>query len=210
MTTQQKTEGEESSKEDLTKSVIDLNTATKEQLATLPGIGESRAESILEYRKKVGAFTAIEEIMNISGIGEAMFAKIKISVSLSLISKKLHCYLRRAMNIEIHNISTPNGISAKRHASAIASACDSVKEKFFNGRGGMLSILSSSSIQSTAFIASFELPSRLNHLFAIKFSSPKTISLPPGIFTPKFSPLEREATIPSGSGPLKSDIPSNC
>ena len=77
LTTQQKAEGEESSKEDLTKSVIDLNTATKEQLATLPGIGESRAESILEYRKKVGAFTAIEEIMNISGIGEAMFAKIK-------------------------------------------------------------------------------------------------------------------------------------
>lgn len=58
-------------------AMVNLNTATVEQLTTLPGIGESRAESIIAYRKKVGGFLDINEIMNISGIGEAMFEKIK-------------------------------------------------------------------------------------------------------------------------------------
>lgn len=56
---------------------VNLNTATIAELTTLPGIGESRAESIIAYRNKVGKFLAIEEIMNISGIGESMFEKIK-------------------------------------------------------------------------------------------------------------------------------------
>lgn len=56
---------------------VNLNTATLEQLTSLPGIGASKAESILEYRTKVGRFEAVEEIMNISGIGEAMFARMK-------------------------------------------------------------------------------------------------------------------------------------
>lgn len=58
-------------------AMVNLNTATVEQLTTLPGIGESRAESIIAYRKKVGGFLDINEIMNISGIGESMFEKIK-------------------------------------------------------------------------------------------------------------------------------------
>ena len=59
------------------QEIVNLNTATVAQLTTLPGIGEARAESIIEYREKVGGFLAAEEIMNISGIGEAMFEKIK-------------------------------------------------------------------------------------------------------------------------------------
>ncbi len=77
LTIQQKAEGEDGAEESSVSSLLNLNTATKEQLTTLPGIGEARAESILEYRAKVGEFTDIEEIMNISGIGEAMFAKIR-------------------------------------------------------------------------------------------------------------------------------------
>lgn len=56
---------------------INLNTATKEQLMTLPGIGEAKAESILAYRQQNGAFSCIEDIMNISGIKETVFDKIK-------------------------------------------------------------------------------------------------------------------------------------
>ena len=81
LTVQEKAEGEEGAEEISVGTLINLNTATKEQLTTLPGIGEARAESILEYRAKVGAFTDIEEIMNISGIGEAMFAKIRDKIT---------------------------------------------------------------------------------------------------------------------------------
>lgn len=56
---------------------INLNTATSEQLCTLPGIGASRAESIIAYREDTGGFSKIEEIMQINGIKEAMFEKIK-------------------------------------------------------------------------------------------------------------------------------------
>ena len=59
------------------KSIVNLNTATIAQLMTLPGIGESRAEDIIAYRSKVGQFLSIEEIKNVSGIGEAMFERIK-------------------------------------------------------------------------------------------------------------------------------------
>jgi competence protein ComEA len=56
---------------------INLNSATAEQLQSLPGIGPSTAKSILEYRAKVGKFNRIEEIINVRGIGEKKFQKIK-------------------------------------------------------------------------------------------------------------------------------------
>ncbi len=55
---------------------ININFADKEQLMTLPGIGEARAEAILKYREEAGWFTSTEDLMNISGIKEKMFEKI--------------------------------------------------------------------------------------------------------------------------------------
>lgn len=56
---------------------VNINTATLGELTTLPGIGESRAESIITYREKHGAFARIEDIMKISGIKGAAYEKIK-------------------------------------------------------------------------------------------------------------------------------------
>jgi competence protein ComEA len=59
------------------KSTINLNTATVDQLASLPGVGQKTAERIVEYRIKNGGFKKIEELMNVKGIGEKSFLKIK-------------------------------------------------------------------------------------------------------------------------------------
>lgn len=56
---------------------IDINTADKEQLMTLSGIGETKAESIIRYRTEHGSFAQIEDITNVDGIGESLFQKIK-------------------------------------------------------------------------------------------------------------------------------------
>ena len=58
-----------------------LNTATQTQLETLPGIGPSTATKILTYRKEKGKFKKIEDIKEVTGIGEAKFEKIKDSIT---------------------------------------------------------------------------------------------------------------------------------
>ena len=60
---------------------VDLNTATAEELDTLPGIGESLAGRIIAYREANGPFGSIEEIMEVSGIGEAKFAELEDRVT---------------------------------------------------------------------------------------------------------------------------------
>ena len=60
---------------------ININTATLDQLDTLPGIGPAIGQRIIDYREKIGGFKRIEEITQVSGIGEATFAKIKDSIT---------------------------------------------------------------------------------------------------------------------------------
>ena len=58
-------------------SKVYLNTASAEQLATLPGVGPALAGRIVEYRQKSGSFRATKDVMNVKGIGEKNFAKIE-------------------------------------------------------------------------------------------------------------------------------------
>ena len=57
--------------------VVNLNSATAAQIASLPGIGPKTADLVVQYRTKNGPFKKIEEIMNVRGIGEKSFLKIK-------------------------------------------------------------------------------------------------------------------------------------
>jgi competence protein ComEA len=60
-----------------TNGKININTADRETLMTLPGIGEAKADAMISYRQEHGSFSSIEEIQNISGIKNAVFSKIK-------------------------------------------------------------------------------------------------------------------------------------
>ena len=67
---------------DDTKQYISINSATLEQLMTLPGIGEKTALNIIEYRKNNNGFISIEELMNVKGIGEKKYERIRSLISL--------------------------------------------------------------------------------------------------------------------------------
>lgn len=60
---------------------ININTATSEQLQTLDGIGESKAKAIIDYREKNGNFKTIEDLKNVSGIGDSVYEKIKNNIT---------------------------------------------------------------------------------------------------------------------------------
>jgi len=66
-----------SAKPSVPASPINLNTATEAQLTSLPGIGAKAAQRILEFRQKNGSFKKIEDLMNVKGIGEKNFLKLK-------------------------------------------------------------------------------------------------------------------------------------
>ena len=61
---------------------ISINQATKEQLEKLPGVGESLAERIIAYRKEQGKFQSVEDLKNVSGIGEKKYAALADMISL--------------------------------------------------------------------------------------------------------------------------------
>ena len=70
-------------KERPTVAVVNINTATSTELQTLPGIGASTATRILDYRQKNGGFKKVEDLMNVRGIGEKTFLKLKPLITIT-------------------------------------------------------------------------------------------------------------------------------
>lgn len=66
-----------------TAAPVNVNAATVAQLQTLPGVGASTAQRIVDYRQKNGGFKKIEELMNVKGVGEKSFLKLKPFVVVS-------------------------------------------------------------------------------------------------------------------------------
>lgn len=63
-------------------SLININTASMDELMTLSGIGQAKAEQIISYREEYGSFKKKEDIMNISGIKEGVYSKIKDNIKI--------------------------------------------------------------------------------------------------------------------------------
>lgn len=57
--------------------LVNINTAGKDELTKIPGVGDSKAHAIIKYREENGDFNDIEDIKKVSGIGESLFEKIK-------------------------------------------------------------------------------------------------------------------------------------
>lgn len=70
-----------SNKSNTTNNMVNINTASVEELSKLNGIGKSKAKNIIDYRNKNGKFNKIEDIMNVTGIGEAAYNKIKENIT---------------------------------------------------------------------------------------------------------------------------------
>ncbi len=68
--------------EDEITDKININTASLEELDVLSGIGQAKAQDIIEYRDQNGLFKAIEDIQNVKGIGPAIFAKISAQITI--------------------------------------------------------------------------------------------------------------------------------
>ena len=79
--TQEKASARSSGKPAAAAVVVNINTAPATELQTLPGIGAKTAARIVEYRQKNGPFKKIEELMNVQGIGEKNFLKLKAQIS---------------------------------------------------------------------------------------------------------------------------------
>ena len=77
LTLQRMADDGQSIKKGTESGLVNLNTAGREELMTLPGIGKTRADAILEYRARVGTFTKKEQIMEISGIKSGLYSEIK-------------------------------------------------------------------------------------------------------------------------------------
>jgi competence protein ComEA len=58
-------------------TIVDLNTATSDQLDTLPGVGPATAAAIIAYRSEHGPFTSVDQLLDVRGIGDAKFAELK-------------------------------------------------------------------------------------------------------------------------------------
>lgn len=68
-------------------AVVNLNTATKEELVALSGIGPSKAQAILDYRAQHGGFKSVDELKDVKGIGARRFERLKAELTVTPVAK---------------------------------------------------------------------------------------------------------------------------
>lgn len=71
----------------LSLAAVNINTATAEELKSLPGIGPAKAQAIVEYRNANGAFKSVDELKKVKGIGDGIFNKLKDEATVAAAAK---------------------------------------------------------------------------------------------------------------------------
>lgn len=124
-------------------TLIELNRATKMELLNLPGIGPSYADRILAYRNAIGGFVMVEQLMDVRGIGEAKFHKMKPWLKVDVRSVKMlsltdldtaalftHPYMDSALVEKL--IASPDGrMELLYEASFMHTGNDSLLYRYF-------------------------------------------------------------------------------
>jgi competence protein ComEA len=99
-------------------AALNLNTATKEELVALPGIGPAKAQDILDYRKEHGAFKSVEELKDVKAIGAKRYEKLKGEFTVSAAGSKAAPKAEKAANAASAPARpAPASTSAKREGA---------------------------------------------------------------------------------------------
>jgi competence protein ComEA len=109
--------------------VVNINTATKEELTTIKGIGDKRAQEIIDYRKKNGDFKSVDELEKVPGIGPGTMKQIRsqITVSGKTTTDKPADKGTKTQTSEVKKSETSKGDSMKSDTAKAKSSSDNAK-----------------------------------------------------------------------------------
>ena len=110
-------------------AVVNINTATKEELTTIKGIGDKRAQEIIDYRKKNGDFKSVDELEKVPGIGPGTMKQIRsqITVSGKTTTDKPADKGTKTKTSEVKKSETSQGDSMKSDTAKVKSSSDNAK-----------------------------------------------------------------------------------
>lgn len=110
-------------------AVVNINTATKEELTTIKGIGDKRAQEIIDYRKKNGDFKSVDELEKVPGIGPGTMKQIRsqITVSGKTTTDKPADKGTKTKTSEVKKSETSQGDSMKSDTAKAKSSSDNAK-----------------------------------------------------------------------------------
>jgi competence protein ComEA len=110
-------------------AVVNINTATKEELTTIKGIGDKRAQEIIDYRKKNGDFKSVDELEKVPGIGPGTMKQIRsqITVSGKTTTDKPTDKGTKTQTSEVKKSETSKGDSMKSDTAKAKSSSDNAK-----------------------------------------------------------------------------------
>jgi competence protein ComEA len=111
----------------LALAVVNINTATKEELMTVKGIGEKRAQEIIEYRKKNGNFKSVDDLEKVPGIGPGIMKQIRSQVTVS--GKTTVEKTEKGKGPEAKSAQPPKGDAMKSTTAATKTAEKSKAEE---------------------------------------------------------------------------------